>query len=182
MSMKTFEEKWTAWLDGELSGKELAEFEASLPDRTAAEAEKRDARKLGVLLKQELGTDVLSNEEFFSHQIRDRIAREDITQGRPAFAWLRRGKHRERSTWWTVRRLALTGAVSMALFVICALFVMRDKNPAEQSQYLTQILKARVDPAVSPNASISMFETKEDKVTVLWVEGLQSLPADYAAK
>jgi hypothetical protein len=27
-----------------------------------------------------------------------------------------------------------------------------------------------------------MFETKKDKVTVLWVEGLQSLPADYAAK
>lgn len=170
--MKTFEEKWTAWLDGELSGKELAEFEASLPDRPAAEAEKLDAQKLGVLLKQELGADALSNEEFFSHQIRERIARENTPPVRP----------RERSTWWTVPRLALTGAVSMALFVICALFVMRDKNPAEQSQYLTQILNARVDPAVSPNASISMFETKEDKVTVLWVEGLQSLPADYAAK
>ncbi len=112
--MKTFEEKWTAWLDGELSGKELVEFEAS--------------------------------------------------------------------TWWTVRRLFLTGVAALALFVICAVVVIRDKNPGEQSQYLTQILNARVDPAVSPNATISMFETKEDKVTVLWVEGLQSLPADYAAK
>jgi len=27
-----------------------------------------------------------------------------------------------------------------------------------------------------------MFEAKEDRVTVLWTEGLQSLPADYAAK
>jgi hypothetical protein len=63
-----------------------------------------------------------------------------------------------------------------------AIFVMRDKNPAEQSQYLTQILNARVDPVVSPNATISMFETKEDLVTVLWTEGLQSLPSDYAAK
>ncbi len=35
--MKTFEEKWTAWLDDELSGNELAEFEASLPDKAAAE-------------------------------------------------------------------------------------------------------------------------------------------------
>ena len=34
--MKTFEEKWTAWIDGELRGQELAEFEASLPDRAAA--------------------------------------------------------------------------------------------------------------------------------------------------
>jgi anti-sigma factor RsiW len=170
--MKTFEEKWTAWLDGQLSGKELAEFEASLPDRAAAETEKRDAHKLGALLKQELGAHVLSNEEFFSHQIRERIAREGARQAR----------YGARSAWWTVPRLALTGAASMALFLICAVFVMRDKNPAEQSQYLTQILNARVDPAVSPNATISMFETKEDKVTVLWVEGLQSLPADYAAK
>jgi hypothetical protein len=60
--------------------------------------------------------------------------------------------------------------------------VTREKSPSEKSEYLTQILNARVDPAVSPNASISMFETKKDKVTVLWVEGLQSLPADFAAK
>jgi hypothetical protein len=59
---------------------------------------------------------------------------------------------------------------------------MRDKNPGEQSQYLTQILNARVDPAVSPNATITMFEAKEDRVTVIWTEGLQSLPADYAAR
>jgi anti-sigma factor RsiW len=170
--MKTFEEKWTAWLDGELTGKELEEFEASLPDRAAAEAEKRSAQKLGALLKQELGAEVLRNEEFFSHQIRERIAREQGTRDRA----------RGRRTWWTVPRLALSGAISLALFMLCAVFVMRDRNPAEQSQYLTQILNARVDATVSPNATISIFETKEDKVTVLWVEGLQSLPADYAAK
>jgi hypothetical protein len=170
--MRTFEEKWTAWLDGELTGKELEEFEASLPDRAAAEAEKRATQKLGALLKQELGAEILKNEEFFSHQVRERIAREDGAQDR----------HGTRSTWWTVPRLALSGAVSLALFLVCALFVMHDKNPAEQSQYLTQILNARVDATVSPNATISIFETKEDKVTVLWVEGLQSLPADYAAK
>ena len=30
MFMKTFEENWTAWVDGELSDAERAEFEASL--------------------------------------------------------------------------------------------------------------------------------------------------------
>ena len=172
--MKTFEHKWTAWLDGQLSGRELAEFEASLPDRDAAEAEKREAQKLGSLLREELGAQALTNEEFFSHQIRERIAHESMAQDR--------GRGSERSTWWTVRRLAWSGAVSLAIFVICAVVALRDKNPAEQSQYLTQILNARVDPGVSPNATISIFETKDDRVTVLWVEGLQSLPADYAAK
>jgi hypothetical protein len=75
-----------------------------------------------------------------------------------------------------------TGTASLAIFLVMAIFVTREKNPAEQSQYLTQILNARVDPVVSPNATVSMFETKEDRVTVLWTEGLQSLPADYATK
>src|SRR5450755_3802638 len=72
--MKTFEEKWTAWLDGELSGDELAEFEASLPDKAAAEAEKRDAHKLGAFLKEQLQGRAMGNEEFFHHQLRERIA------------------------------------------------------------------------------------------------------------
>jgi anti-sigma factor RsiW len=170
--MKTFEEKWTAWLDGQLTGKELTDFETSLPDKAAAEAEKSEARKLGAFLKQELGARTLSNEEFFSNQLHERIARESAQPDRAG----------GRSTWWTIPRMVWTGAASLALFLICALLVMREKNPAEQSAYLTQILNMRVDPAVSPNATISVFETKEDRITVIWTEGLQSLPSDYATK
>jgi anti-sigma factor RsiW len=172
--MKTFEEKWTAWLDGQLSDGELAEFEASLPDKAAAEAEKAETKKLGALLKRELAAQPLLNEEFFNYQIRERIEREGAGESR------KRGV--EVSAWWTIRRLLWTGTASLAVFLVMAILVMREKNPGEQSQYLTQILNARVDPVVSPNATISMFETKEDRVTVLWTEGLQSLPADYAAK
>lgn len=174
MFMKTFEEKWTAWLDGKLSGKELEEFEASLPDKAAAEAEKGAAKKLGALLKEQLATHVLTNEEFFSHQLRERIAREETASVR--------GRDVNFRTWWTIPRLFWAGATSLAIFILCAFMVMREKRPSEQSQYLTQVLNARVDPAVSPGATISIFETKEEKVTVLWTEGLQSLPAEYAAK
>jgi hypothetical protein len=172
--MKTFEQKWTAWLDGQLGGRELTEFEASLPDKAAAEVEKAEAKKLGELLKRELGAQALTNEEFFSHQLRERIAQESVSPSRERYA--------KGSTWWTIRRLLWTGTASLAVFLIFAVFVMREKNPAEPSQYLTQILNARVDPVVSPNATVSMFEAKEDRVTVLWTEGLQTLPADYAAK
>jgi len=171
--MKTFEEKWTAWLDGQLSGPELSEFEAALPDKAAAEAEKAEARKLRALLKRELGVSALTNEEFFSHQLRETIRESSV----PSAEREARG-----STWWTIPRLLWTGTASLAIFLIFTIFVMRDKNPAEESQYLTQILNARVDPVVSPNATVSMFEVKQDRVTVLWTEGLQSLPADYAAK
>ena len=170
--MKTFEEKWTAWLDGQLSGRELAEFEALLPDKAAAEAEKADVRKLGALLKRELGVSALTNEEFFSHQLRERIRESSVPSVEPE----------AKASTWTIPRLLWTGTASLAIFLIFTIFVIRDKNPAEESQYLTQILNARVDPVVSPNATVSMFEVKQDRVTVLWTEGLQSLPADYAAK
>jgi hypothetical protein len=172
--MKTFEEKWTAWLDGQLRGRELIEFESSLPDLTAAEAEKQDALKLGLFLKKELAAQALSNEEFFSHQLRERIAR-DSGDGSSS--------RRRRSTWWTIPRLVWSGATALALFVVCAVALLRDHQPAEQSEYLTQILNSKLDPAANPNATISIFESKNDeKITVLWTEGLQTLPADYAAK
>lgn len=173
--MKTFEEKWTAWIDGELTGAELAEFEASLPDKAAAEAEKRDAQKLGTLLKEHLPCAAMGNEEFFNHQLRERIAQnEPATRGRETAGTGR--------AWWPIGRLVWVGSTALAIFSVCTFFIMREKAPTDQSQYLTQILNARVDPAVSPNATISMFETQEGKVTVLWVEGLQSLPSEYAQK
>ena len=169
--MKTFEEKWTAWLDDQLSGKELAEFERSLSDLEAARAEKRDAQKLGSFLKEQLSAQKLNNEEFFSHQLQERIARE--TRDRP----------RSRSTWWTIPRLVWCGTTALALFVLTTLLFLGQQQPGEPSEYLTQILQSRVDPSANPNAAIYIFETKTDnKVTVLWTEGLQSLPADYAGK
>ena len=172
--MKTFEEKWTAWIDGELTGAELVEFEASLPDKVAAEAEKRDAQQLGTFLKEHLPCRAMGNEEFFHHQLRERMAA-DSGGGR-------RESTGEGRVWWPIGRLVWVGATALAIFSVCTFFVMREKPAPEQSQYLSEILTARVDPAVSPNATISMFESKEDKVTVLWVEGLQSLPSEYAAK
>ena len=118
----------------------------------------------------------MANEEFFHHQLRGRIAREKAdeseTQSLPDL----------RTTWWSIRRLLWAGVTSLAIFVVCTFFVVREKQTQDQSQYLSQILNARVDPAVSPDATVSIFQTKEDRVTVLWVDGLKSLPSDYAAK
>ena len=171
MFMKTFEEKWTAWIDDQLTGRELEEFEASLPDKATAQAEKQSAKQLGSLLREQMAP-VLNNAEFFSHQLRERLDRED--RG-PTVRAVSTG-------WWTIRRLLWSSATALAIFVICAVVVIRNKPPADQSEYLTQILNYRVDPAISPNATITMFEKKDEHVTVLWVDGLQSLPPEYASK
>ena len=175
--MKTFEEKWTAWVDGELSETERIEFEASLDDRLAAEAEKLQSHKLGALLKEQLPPAPMSNPEFFNHQLLARIESENkkATAETSPMAEIR-------ESWWTIRRLLWTGATSLAIFMVCAIFVIREQPEPDQSQYLTQILNAKVDSMVNPNATVSIFQTKQDRVTVLWVDGLKSLPADYAAK
>ena len=172
--MKTFEEKWTAWIDGELTGPELAEFEASLPDKAAAEAEKHGAQQLGTFLKEHLPCRAMGNEEFFHHQLRERMSEDASSNLRPSPG----GGH----VWWPIGRLVWVGATALAIFSVCTFFVMREKPTTEPSQYLSEILTARVDPAVSPNATISMFKSNEDRVTVLWVEGLQSLPSEYASQ
>src|SRR5207244_12795462 len=105
--MKTFEEKWTAWLDGKLSGRELSEFEASLPDKATAEAEKADARKLSALLRRELGVSALTNEEFFSHQLRESVRESSVPSGE---------RDANPSMRWTIPRLFATGSASAALF------------------------------------------------------------------
>src|SRR5438094_5751646 len=156
--MKTFEEKWTAWVDGQLNGRELSEFEASFSDKAAADAEKAGALKLGELLKRELSARTLTNEEFFSHQLRESIARLRETP-----AWQAR---ETRSIWWTIPRLLWTGGASLAVFLGFTVLVMCEKNPADESQYLTQLLNTSVDPVVSPNATCSSFEVKQDRVTV----------------
>ena len=173
--MKTFEEKWTAWVDDQLTGDELARFEASLPDKAAAEAEKRAAQKLGALLQRELALRPMQNADFFSHQLRERISSEEQSDEREHGG----GGF---SIFWPIRRLAYAGAASLAVFIAIAFFVMRNEEPAEPSQYLTQIRQAKLDPNAAPDASITIFDSKEDRVTVLWTEGLKSLPAEYATK
>lgn len=170
--MKTFEERWTAWIDDQLTGRELDEFLASVPDRAAAEAEKQSAKQLGTLLREQAVT--LSNADFFSHQLRERLDREEEPEyeTEPTIT----------TGWWTIRRLLWGATTSFAIFIICAVFVFRDKTPSSQSQYLSEFLSYRVDPTISPNASIVSFEKKDEHVTVLWVDGLKSLPSEYAAK
>jgi hypothetical protein len=172
--MKTFEENWTAWIDGQLAGHELAEFEASLPDLAAAEADRLDAQKLGTFLKEHLPCRAMGNEEFFHHQLRERIASESAVPTSPSAGGGR--------VWWPIGRMAWVGATALAIFTGVAFFVVRENPATDQSQYLSQILNARVDPMISPNATITMFESKEDRVTVLWVEGLQTLPSEFASK
>jgi hypothetical protein len=175
--MKTFEEQWTAWLDGELKGKERAEFESALDDLEAAEAERQSALKLRTLLKTHLAPQPMQNAEFFNHQLMSEIDRDEEVEVEATPV------PELRTSWWSVQRLFLAGATALAIFGVFTFFITREEPGSNKSQYLSQILDARVDTSTHPNATVTIFQARNDQqTTVLWVEGLESLPSEYAAK
>jgi hypothetical protein len=134
-----------------------------------AEAEKRQTLKLGALLKEQLQPRPMGNEEFFHHQL---LARIEAGSGEPAAASTTR-----RRPGASARKLvdhppsALDGGDFARGFYSLRLVRDARKTGPDQSQYLTQILNAKVDPNVSPYATVSIFQTNQDRVTVLWVDG-----------
>ena len=168
--MKTFEEKWTAWVDGELAGSELAEFEAELAKSHDAEAGKNATRQLGELLRAHGRAPALTNQDFFNHQLIERIRSEnprraDAPEKAPAFAW-------------PLARMAWAGAFCLLIALGLYFFAIPSatrQNPLEP-EYLARVLEAR---AADPSISATAYHSGENNVTVLWLDGLDYLPADY---
>ena len=85
--MKTFEERFTAWVDGQLTGPDLAECEKELATHPEAAAERAEAQKLGDLLRAQHAPK-LGNADFFNHQLMQRIAAETPRAAEPVRARL----------------------------------------------------------------------------------------------
>jgi hypothetical protein len=86
--MKPFEELYTQWIDGQLSGAELEAFERELPSRSEAELDRAQAQGLGRLLREQ-SAPVMQNADFFSHQLLARIEaeQEPVKQPAPKREW-----------------------------------------------------------------------------------------------
>ena len=119
--MRTFEERYTAWIDGELEGNALVAFEQELERRAAvgeAYADKTEAMHLSGLLHGHLQAPTLTNGDFFNHQLRERIAGERAATQRPLASRLERAP--VPLFVWSLSRLAGLGAA--CLFISGALY------------------------------------------------------------
>jgi anti-sigma factor RsiW len=169
--MKPFEEQFTAWVDGKLTGAELAAFEKELAAHPEAAAEKDDALKLGKLLRTHSPAPRLGNPDFFNHQLMQRIAA-DAPPSRPA--------EKKRSLFWSMPRLAWVGASCLAVAVV--LFqttIPRGPVPVKKSNYFAQVVE---NWPGNPNVSASTVYSPDNDVTVVWLDGLDYIPATYAIK
>ncbi len=167
--MKPFEEQSTAWVDGKLTGKELAEFEKQLAERPEAAAEKDEALRLGNFLRAHPTAPNLGNGDFFNHQIMQRIAAETP---RPA--------ENKRAAFWSLPRLALAGAFCLATaLALYKTTIPTDAPSSEEPKYFAQVVEAW--PA-DPSISATTVYDPADNVTVVWLDGLDYIPATYALK
>lgn len=170
--MKPFEEKYTLWIDGKLTGNQLEQFEAELAERNVdAEQEKAEVAKIGGLLRAHLKAPALTNADFFNHQILQQIEAE-----RPKTAPAAQKRRFE----WLLSRLFWAGAtcllISFGLYVTFIASAPRS-GPA-QIDYYAQILNTQTD---DPDISAVAFHSKKDDVTVLWLDGLDYVPAEATA-
>jgi len=166
--MKTFEERYTAWVDGRLTSQELTDFEQELVDPVEARADKEVAHKLRDLLRQHGQAPALTNGEFFNHQLRHRMkaAPPETSHRAPSRKWR-----------WSLPHLALAGAA--CLLIAGALFKMLIPTGdfvENEPQYFAKIIAAN---AADPTIFATTFYAPEEKVTVIWLDGLDYLPASY---
>jgi len=169
--MKPFEEKYTLWLDGKLTGSELEQFEAELGQRNLnAEQERAEAAKIGGLLRAHLKVPALTNADFFNHQILQQIEAE-----RPKAVPVPQKSHFD----WSLSRLFWAGATCLLItFGLYITFVAPAPRSSPQIDYYAQILNTQTD---DPDISAVAFHSKKDNVTVLWLDGLDYVPREATA-
>ncbi|MEI9893815.1 MAG: sigma factor-like helix-turn-helix DNA-binding protein [Chthoniobacter sp.] len=159
-----FEEQFTAWVDGKLTGAELAEFEKQLEAHPEAVAEKEDALKLGQLLRAHPTAPSLTNPDFFNHQLMQRIAAETP----------RAAASREEAGHFSGRLPRLAWAGAFCLGVALALFETMIPGGAkhiDKSNYFAQVVE---NWPANPNVSASTIYSPDDNMTVgIGVDHLQ---------
>ena len=156
--MKTFEEKFTAWLDGMLGGDELRSFENEHP---TIERERAEFLQLRNLLKENLPRRELANPEFFNSQIMEQIRRE--TGARDISA--PRG-------WLGLPRIAWGGLCALSLgFVLFFTMIPKGDLSDPRDKYVAEVLNTK-----TANPKIKATVETQKNMTIIKLDGLDKLP------
>jgi anti-sigma factor RsiW len=162
--MKTFEERYTAWIDGALAEEERAAFEQEHPDLVG---EREQGAALRKLLREQLSAPKLPNPDFFNSQVLAQIEREQAGIVKKA-----------RRAWFGLPRLAWAGLGSaLAAIALMLALVPQERNKDDQNDYVAEVLKAQTnEPGVK-----ATVDAKKD-VTIIKLDGLEKLPPDKDLK
>ncbi len=156
MFMKSFEEKYNAWVDDLLTAEERNAFE-----REHDAAEKDKMRKLRDLLKESLSPP-LSHPDFFTDQIRLKIEQERL------------GNASRSRRWFGVPRLAWSGLLTLAGGTVLFLTMIPHGNLSDpRSGYVAEVLKAKTG-----KSEVTATVEKQKGMTIIKLNGLDKLPPE----
>jgi anti-sigma factor RsiW len=163
--MRTFEERYTAWIDGALPEEEKAAFEQEYPDLAG---EREQGAALRRLIREQLSSPKLPNPDFFNSQLLAQIEREQAGIE----------KRKARRVWFGLPRLAWAGIGSaLAAIALMLALVPQERNQDEQNDYVAEVLKTQTSqPGVK-----ATVDAKKD-VTIIKLDGLETLPPDKDLK
>jgi anti-sigma factor RsiW len=169
--MKTFEERFAAWVDGRLTGPELAAFERELESHPEALAETEADIELGALLRAYISAPPLQNPDFFNLQLLREIESSQPSAPLP----------RARPSFWSLPRMAFSGICLLLLSTLLYFAAVPNtrREVRQNQQYVSNILNAHSD---DPNITATSFHSKEDDVNVVWLDGLGEIPPDHKLK
>lgn len=157
--MKTFEERYTAYLDGLLSESEAAIFEQEQPALTAQKAE---WQKLQRVLRENLVAVELTNVDFFNSQLLQQIT------AAPS------GNRHLVTGWFGIPWLAWGGLGALTAGVALFITLIPHGDLSDPgSGYVAEVLKTTtIDPKVSATVE------SQKGITIIKLEGVEKVPAD----
>ena len=120
------------------------------------------ALQLGSFLRQNYQAPPLENPDFFNHQLMQRIEAESGAEKPSRFSW-------------TLPRLAWAGGFCMAMVLFIYGFAVPKSPYSSNVGSVAEILNTQID---DPTITSTTFHSKDHKLTVLWLDGLDYLPLD----
>jgi hypothetical protein len=153
--MKTFEQLYTAWIDGTLTKEEAAAFEKQHPELLQ---ERDDMSKLKKLLRSNLAPREFEHAEFFTTKLMEQIVPPE----------------RALPSWFRVPRLAWGGIGSFAAALALFLLVIPHRNHSTPyPEYVAEVIKTTTtDPKISATVD------SEKGITLIKLDGVEKVPDD----
>jgi hypothetical protein len=151
--MKTFEQLYTAWVDGALTKDEAAAFEKEHPELLK---ERDDMSKLKQLLQNNLVPAEFAHAQFFTSKLMEQI----VPAGRSL------------PSWFHVPRLAWGGLASLAFALLFFLLIV-PHSWTPHPEYVAEVLKTTTtDPKISATVD------SEKGITLIKLDGVDNVPDD----
>jgi hypothetical protein len=155
----SIEEKWTAFLDGKLAAADAAAFEREHPE---AVAERVMHGRLAAAIQAHSPSPELRNAEFFNESILREISPQPVHVPR------------QEVKLWSLWRLATAGAFCLLAVGAIYFFVVRDPEK-RNAPYLAEVISVKAG-----DAELDATILDADGLAVVWIDGMDNLPLDYA--